>query len=58
MDMNTAQPLNSDPYFLEIPFPKRWECHKDTIKRLYIDNKKTVEEVAETMKISYMFDAE
>jgi len=56
--MNTAQPLNSDPYSLEVPFPKRWECHKDTIKRLYIDNKKTVEEVAETMKISYMFDAE
>lgn len=43
--------------FLDVPFAKRWEKHKDTIRRLYIDEGLSVEEVANIMKHQYRFDA-
>ncbi|KAJ2985231.1 hypothetical protein NUW58_g5646 [Xylaria curta] len=43
--------------FLDVPFSKRWESHKNTIYRLYIDEDLSVEEVAGIMKCQYQFDA-
>ncbi|ETS76332.1 hypothetical protein PFICI_11719 [Pestalotiopsis fici W106-1] len=46
-----------DPYFLHVKFDQRWECHKDTIIRLYLDEKMSFVKLAETMKMQYRFDA-
>ncbi|KAI0964809.1 hypothetical protein F4678DRAFT_454824 [Xylaria arbuscula] len=48
---------SSDQLFLEVPFSKRWDCHKDTIYRLYIDEDRSMEDVADIMKCRYRFDA-
>ncbi|KAH6673207.1 hypothetical protein B0J14DRAFT_66218 [Halenospora varia] len=45
------------PFFQDIPFAKRWECHKPTIKDLYIDQDLSAREVAQRMKEQYKFDA-
>ncbi|KAI1372771.1 hypothetical protein F4677DRAFT_431474 [Hypoxylon crocopeplum] len=52
-----AEANSSDPFFLNVPFKKRWDCHKDTIKSLYIDEGRSVENIATTMKSEYRFDA-
>ncbi|KAI1110727.1 hypothetical protein F5Y14DRAFT_427680 [Nemania sp. NC0429] len=54
--MEGGQPSSPD-LFLDIPFAKRWEKHKNTIRGLYIDEGKSVEEVADIMKHQYQFDA-
>lgn len=47
----------SDPFFLKVPFNKRWEIHKPTIKRLYVEENMKLSELVVKMKTSYMFDA-
>ncbi|KAI0861575.1 hypothetical protein F4860DRAFT_164385 [Xylaria cubensis] len=54
--MERGQPSNPD-LFLHIPFAKRWDYHKNTIYRLYIEEECAVEEVADIMKRDYRFDA-
>ncbi|KAI8633005.1 hypothetical protein F5Y19DRAFT_285198 [Xylariaceae sp. FL1651] len=54
--MDEEQPSNSH-FFLHIPFSRRWDYHKDTICRLYIDEGRPIEEVVSTMKHEYRFDA-
>ncbi|KAI0545283.1 hypothetical protein F4679DRAFT_599855 [Xylaria curta] len=54
--MERGQPSNSD-LFLHIPFSKRWDYHKNTINRLYIEESRAVEDVADIMKHQYQFDA-
>jgi len=52
-----GRPPNDPDLFLHIPFSKRWEAHKATICRLYIDEERSVEDVAGIMKLQYRFDA-
>jgi hypothetical protein len=54
--METGQPSSSD-LFLDVPFSKRWESHKNTICKLYIDEDLSIEDVANRMKRQYRFDA-
>jgi len=46
------------PFFLDIPFNKRWEFLKPTIKRFYIDEDQKLPKVMQLMKEEYHFDAE
>lgn len=46
------------PFFLDIPFNKRWDFLKLTIKRLYIDEDQKLPKVMQVMKEEYHFDAE
>ncbi|KAM3069979.1 hypothetical protein ACMFMG_003984 [Clarireedia jacksonii] len=48
MSSNTSQ--NLDPYFLKVPFAQRWELFKPTIRALYIDEDRSVSQVARIMK--------
>jgi hypothetical protein len=52
-----GRPPNDPDLFLHIPFSKRWEAHKATICRLYRDEERSVEDVANVMKCQYRFDA-
>lgn len=54
MDAEIPDP---DPYFLHVKFDKRWECHKGTIVRLFVDEDKSMKELADQMKTQYRFDA-
>ncbi|GAW12359.1 hypothetical protein ANO14919_017250 [Xylariales sp. No.14919] len=57
--MDSGQP-SSPELFLNVPFSRRWECHRNTIHRLYIDEDRPVEGaegVAAIMKGTYRFDA-
>ncbi|KAK8069909.1 hypothetical protein PG994_006525 [Apiospora phragmitis] len=55
--MDPANLNAPDPRYLHIPFPKRWDCHRDTIQRLYIDDGLSIEDIALKMKDAYWFDA-
>ncbi|KAK6223958.1 hypothetical protein LQW54_000104 [Pestalotiopsis sp. IQ-011] len=54
MDAEIPDP---DPYFLHVKFDKRWECHKSTIVRLFVDEDKSMKELSDQMKTQYRFDA-
>ncbi|KAI0517505.1 hypothetical protein F5B22DRAFT_108079 [Xylaria bambusicola] len=54
--MESGQPSSPD-LFLNVPFSKKWGCHKDTILRLYIDEDRRLEDVVDIMKRIYRFDA-
>lgn len=54
--METEIPL-ADPYFLHVKFDQRWECHKNTIIRLFVEEDLSFIKLAETMKTQYRFDA-
>ena len=54
--MESGQP-SGPQLFLDVPFAKRWECHRDTINRLYITEDRPIEDVADIMKSIYWFDA-
>jgi hypothetical protein len=41
----------------EIPFQKRWDVLMPIITQLYVDEDKTVAEVAAAMKLQHGFDA-
>ncbi|KAK6829647.1 hypothetical protein PG987_010231 [Apiospora arundinis] len=55
MDCTNSNP--PDPRYLHVPFSKRWDCHRNTIQRLYIDEGLSVEDIASKMKDEYSFDA-
>jgi hypothetical protein len=55
--MNPVEAQGSDPFFLNVPFNKRWECHKPTIERLYVDEGYELPALIQTMKDDYKFDA-
>ena len=40
-----------------IPFSKKWDYHRDTIQRLYLDKKLSIKKIAAKMKKEYSFDA-
>ncbi|KAI1501243.1 hypothetical protein F5X99DRAFT_428544 [Biscogniauxia marginata] len=56
--MDEHQPAHPDLLFLHIPFTRRWEYHKNTITRLYIEEGEPLKNVAQTMKQFYKFDAD
>jgi Clr5 domain len=55
--MNSGEAQGSDPFFLNVPFSKRWDFHKATIQRLYIDEGYGLPALVKTMKDDYKFDA-
>ncbi|KAF7927849.1 hypothetical protein BELL_0409g00010 [Botrytis elliptica] len=46
-----------DPYFLSVPYAKRWDLFQPTIRSLYVDNNRNVTDVARIMKEDYKFSA-
>ncbi|THV53683.1 hypothetical protein BGAL_0044g00080 [Botrytis galanthina] len=47
----------TDPYFLSVPYDKRWDFFQPTIRSLYIDDNHNVADVARIMKEVYKFEA-
>ena len=59
MDSNTGEPSDpKDSKFLHIPYDKRWEYLKPTITRLYMEEKVSLDRLAERMKTEYSFSAQ
>ncbi|KAI1327802.1 hypothetical protein F5Y16DRAFT_370945 [Xylariaceae sp. FL0255] len=56
LNMEGDPSINPD-LFLDVPFSRRWALHRDTIVRLYVDENRSVEDVAQIMKSTYRFDA-
>ena len=57
MDAPTAQPPPVEK-FLDVPYQQRWERHKNTIVKLFLDDGLTIPKVAERMKTVYSFDGQ
>ncbi|KAF7942804.1 uncharacterized protein EAE97_006258 [Botrytis byssoidea] len=46
-----------DPYFLRVPYDKRWDLFQPIIRSLYIDDNRSVADVARIMKEDHKFSA-
>ncbi|KAF7884893.1 hypothetical protein EAF00_010711 [Botryotinia globosa] len=46
-----------DPYFLRVPYDKRWDLFQPIIRSLYIDDNRSVADVARIMKDDHKFSA-
>ncbi|KAK7991240.1 hypothetical protein PG988_000034 [Apiospora saccharicola] len=55
MDFSKSNTCNHQ--YLDVPFSKRWDCHRDTIQRMYIHEGRSIEDIASKMKKDYSFDA-
>jgi len=55
--MESSIPDPHDHRHLHIPFAKRWDYHRDTIRKLYIDEDLSIKDLAAKMKNKYSFDA-
>ncbi|KAK8044160.1 hypothetical protein PG993_004184 [Apiospora rasikravindrae] len=47
-----------DRRYLHIKFSKRWDYHRETIEKMYIDERLSTKDIAFKMKDEYMFDAD
>ncbi|KAK8085417.1 hypothetical protein PG997_006688 [Apiospora hydei] len=47
-----------DRRYLQIKFSQRWDYHRDTIRKMYIDDGLSTKHIALKMKEEYMFDAD
>ncbi|KAK7931180.1 hypothetical protein PG985_001892 [Apiospora marii] len=48
---------SSDLRYPPVSFSKKWDYHRDTIQRLYLDDRLSIKEIAAKMKDEYSFDA-
>ncbi|KAK8115726.1 hypothetical protein PG984_012228 [Apiospora sp. TS-2023a] len=56
--MDPTSSNTHDPKYLHVPFGKRWECHRNTIHKLYMDDRLSIKDIVMKMKDEYSFDAD
>ena len=57
MNSSVGELQDGAPFFFNLPFAKRWDCHKATIEKFHLDGGNTLEATVKHMKTHYMFDA-